>query len=273
MTNREPWLTASPEPIAPFVRDRQHRGSATLVDLVWAEEDGQPTEAYLVEPDGRGPHPAILYFHWLESQSPTGNRIEFVDEAIGLADDGVASLHVQGRFPWRDRPSGLPADRERVIAQVRELRRALDLLAVRPDVDPSRIALVGHDFGAMYGAALAARDPRIKALAMLAAVPAFADWFVPYWQGVLGDRSEEAYRDGLADLDPVAALPQLPPRPVLLQFATNDEYVSPDAAARLTQAAGSGPTTRRLDYEAGHDLGIPQAQADRVAWIRSVLEP
>lgn len=155
--------------------------------------------------------------------------------------------------------------------QVRELRRALDLLVGLPGIDPARIVLVGHDFGAMYGAVLTGRDPRVKALAMLAAVPAFADWFLPYWRDVLGDLTEDEYRAGMAPLDPLAALPRVAPRPVLLQFATDDDYVSPEAAARLTDAAG--PRARRLDYPTGHALDLPRARADRVAWLRAVMEP
>lgn len=263
------WLTQPRAPIQPVERSRDARPSAVVLDLEWTELDGEPTEAYLVLPTGHSPHPAILYFHWLEPESPTANRSEFVDEAIGLADDGVASLHVQGRFPWRVRPSGAEADRRRIQDQVRELGRALDLLAGRPEVDPSRIALVGHDFGAMYGAVLAARDARIKGLAMLAAVPAFADWFVPYWRGVLGDLTEAQYRARLADLDPAAGLPRVAPRAILLQFATDDEYVSRDAASALNAAAGPG--VRRIDYDTGHALDVPAARADRVAWLRALL--
>jgi predicted esterase len=267
--NGDAWLRQPLSPIEPSERSRSPRGSSVVVDLQWTELDGEPTDGYLVLPAANGPCPGILYFHWLEPESPTANRSEFVDEAIGLADDGVASLHVQGRFPWRVRPSGAEADRERLIAQVRELRRALELLARRPDVDPSRITLVGHDFGAMYGAVLAARDPRLKGLAMLAAVPAFADWFVPYWRGVLGDLTEAQYRARLADLDPVAALPRVAPRPILLQFANDDPYVNADASAALTTAAG--PAARRVDYDAGHALDIEAARIDRVAWLRGLL--
>ena len=263
------WLLDPMSPIDPGERSRSARGSIAIADLEWTELGGEPTDGYLVLPVGPGPFPAVLYFHWLEPESPTASRSEFVDEAIGLADDGIASLHVQGRFPWQVRPSGADADRERVMAQVRELRRALDHLAGRPDVDPSRITLVGHDFGAMYGAVLAAHDPRIKGLVMLTAVPAFADWFVPYWRGVLGDLTEEQYRARLADLDPVTALPHLAPRPVLLQFATDDRYVGHDAAAALTAAAG--PAARRLDYDAGHARDVEAARIDRVAWLRALL--
>lgn len=269
--DHDAWLLAPLPPISPTERERLRRASATVVDLAWAELDGEATEGYLVEPAGGGPHPAILYFHWLEPGSPTANRGEFLDEALGLADDGIASLHVQGRFPWRVRPAGLDVDRRRVMDQVRELRRALDLLVELPGIDPSRTVLVGHDFGAMYAAVLAGRDHRVTALAMLAAVPAFADWFLPYWRDVLGDRTEDEYRAGMAPLDPVTVLPRVRPRPILLQFATDDEYVSSDAAARLTEAAG--PPARRLDYPTGHALDLPQARADRVAWLRAVVEP
>ena len=49
---------------------------------------------------------------------------------------------------------------------MKDLRRALDVLLAQPGVDPKRIAYVGHDFGAMYGAVLAGVDRRVSVWAL-----------------------------------------------------------------------------------------------------------
>lgn len=77
------------------------------------------------------------------------------------------------------RPTDAQTDAERIGAEVQAHRAALDILAARPDVDQSRIALVGHDFGAMHGTLLAADDARIAATVLIAATPRWGDWFLP----------------------------------------------------------------------------------------------
>jgi cephalosporin-C deacetylase-like acetyl esterase len=70
----------------------------------------------------------------------------------------------------------LAEDRAMYIRQVIELRRALDLLASRPEVDATRLALVGHDYGAMHGIIAAAFDSRVRTGVFIAAAPSFHDW-------------------------------------------------------------------------------------------------
>jgi hypothetical protein len=258
---------AAPEPVE---RGREARGGSTILDLEYGGLWGEPQRAFLVVPDaGAGPWPIVMYQHWL-AEEPNANRQEFVDEGVELAGDGIASFHLQGRFPWLDSPSGIDADRAGVIGQLVELRRALDLVSARSDIDASRIVFVGHDFGGMYGALLAAVDPRVKGLVMLAAVPSWSDWFVPYWD-VLGGLTQADYRRRMADLDPVAYLGRIAPRPILFQFAATDRYVSREAADAIVAAAGEPKSSKA--YDADHELANPTASADRVAWLATLLQP
>ena len=110
-----------------------------------------PRHSWSSRPQG-GRGPAILFLHWFDTQAPDGNRTQFVEEAVGLArEHGVVSLLPQGRFPWAGDPTDAVADAARIRAEVARHRAAVDLLASRPDVDATRIGLVGHDFGAMHG--------------------------------------------------------------------------------------------------------------------------
>ena len=52
------------------------------------------------------------------------------------------------------------ADRDIYIQTVIDLRRGVDLLRSRSDVDPKRIGFVGHSYGAHTGAILAAAVPK-----------------------------------------------------------------------------------------------------------------
>src|SRR5215831_11211105 len=107
------------------------------------------TQAYLVTPKGNGPFAAVLFFHWLGEEK--SDRTEFLEEATALARRRTVSLLLQGFFPWKVAPVDGPTDRQQIIAQTIEVRRALDLLLAQPGVDPKRVGYVGHDYGAMFG--------------------------------------------------------------------------------------------------------------------------
>jgi predicted esterase len=249
------------------VVNRTTAGGVTTEDVTFARDGVTSTQAYLVHPAsaGKRPAPAVLWFHWLETGAPTSNRTEFLDEARGLAADGVVSLLVQGTFPWLDRPSSLDHDLGAVESDVRMLRAGLDLLVARSDVDPARIALVGHDFGAMYASVVFGSDARVAALVVMAPTARWGDWFLRYW-AVSG--SHDAYSAAMAPLDPVTWLGRASGRPVLLQFAAHDPYVPAAVAAALSDAAGASGETRA--YDAGHQLDAAAA-ADRDAWLKAHL--
>ena len=52
-------------------------------------------------------------------------------------------------------------DYEFTAQMAKDVRRALDVLLAQPGLDKSRVAIVGHDFGAMWGALAAPADPRV----------------------------------------------------------------------------------------------------------------
>ena len=245
---------------------RETRDHAVVVDLTYEDPDIGEVEAFLVEPDGGGIGPAILYLHWFDPEAPDGNRTQFLDDAVGLAAFGVVSLLPQGAFPWDGDPTGSTADTERIKAHLARQRRGLDLLASRPDVDPVSIGVVAHDFGAMYGALLAAEDRRPAAYALIAGTPRWGDWFLPFWQ-IDEDRSD--YLRAMAPIDPIAHIGTAAPAELLFQFARNDFYIARMTARELAGAA-SEPSSL-LFYDAEHDMRHPQARTDRIEFLARTL--
>jgi predicted esterase len=237
----------------------------TVTDLTFDATDVAPTEAYLVVSASGDPGPGIIWFHWYERGNPTSSRLEFLDEARLLAALGVTSLLVQGTFPWAEDPDSIAHDVPAVEAEVRMLRSALTLLATRPEVNPENLAVVGHDFGGMYQSIFFGADHHLDALVLMAPTARWADWFYRYWQ--ISD-SEADYLAAMAPLDPVTWLPDADGRPVLLQFASNDQYVPEAVADEMTDAVGI--TAARRTYTADHDLN-DEARADRDAWLAEVL--
>ena len=258
------------KPLDVRVAGTETRGDVRIDDISFVNLIGGRTEAYLVLPPGRGKFAGALFVHWYESESPLSNRKQFLSETVELARHGLVSLLVA--TPWSD-PQWYPKrdvtrDFENSVQEVRELRRAMDVLAAQPRVDRQRLALVGHDFGAMYGVLAAASEKRVSAVALQAFTGSFSDWFL-YNQKQLTPEARQGVIDRLAPLDPVKFIGQLGSTPTLLQFAEKDFYVPREKADAL-YAAVHGPK-QILWYQAGHGLNN-QASQDRQKWLRQALK-
>jgi cephalosporin-C deacetylase-like acetyl esterase len=240
----------------------------SLRNITYASASGARAEATLVAPARPGRHAAVLFAHWYGEPFQCSNRFEFLSEALRLARQGVVSLLVDTLWSdpkWFDtrNPS---EDFAHSVEEVKDLRRALDVLTSLEEVDASRIAFVGHDFGAMYGAVAAAVDKRPKALVFVAGTAMFGDWFL--LGRTLDASAQQKVRDELAPLDPVRHLAAFAPAPVLFQFASKDRFVPREAADALVAAAGE-PKTAKF-YDCGHEMN-QEASEDRVSWLVQVL--
>ena len=226
----------------------------------------EPVKAYVVVPEGKGPFAGVLWVHWL-GEPATTNRTEFLKEATSLAPKGVVSLLVDAmwsapewyakRVPERDYDNS--------IRQVIALRRAMDLLVSRPDVDKARIGYVGHDYGGMYGMIANGVDRRAHTYVYIAVVPSLNDWAFFAHQ----PPSKAAYLRQNAVLELTDYLRQVTNASTLFQFANKDVYVS-RADTQVVMGATSAPKERRF-YDADHAMAMPQAVADRDAWLLKEL--
>jgi dienelactone hydrolase len=157
-------------------------------------------------------------------------------------------------------------DYESSVAMVKDLRRALDVLLAQPGVDKSKVAYVGHDFGAMYGAVLAGVDKRPSSFALQAGTGSFPDWFL-YAPPRVG-AEKKAFLDQMQVLAPAAYTAAAAPAAVFFQFGTSDPHVFRERADAFF-AQASEPKKIAF-YEAGHGLN-DDARKDRVAWLSERL--
>jgi len=223
-------------------------------------------EAYLVSPKGRTRVAGIVFFHWLGNVK--SDRTEFLEEAKILARQGAASILIQGFFPWLEEPHEGSSDRQQVIDQTIELRRALDLLLSQPHVDPKRIAFVGHDYGAMFGGILAGIERRVQFYVLMAGMGNFSDWSLKYWRGTAAN-GEDIYRQAMKPVDPINYISRAAPATLLFQFSNNDKFI-PKATATAYYKAASQPKEIKW-YDAVHDLNVDVARADRHQWLTRQL--
>ena len=222
--------------------------------------------ATMVFPARSGPYPGVLFVHWL-GDTATTNRTEFMDNALALARAGSASLLVDAL--WSTNIAGKPSyDAAMAIEQVIELRRDLDVLLAQPDIDPTRIAYVGHDFGAMFGCILLAVDHRVSYSVLITPTSHLSAWSLLI--DPLGGAERDAFILRMAIFDPAVNLPHTQLKGLYLQFAQQDIYVS-QADAEAVYAAAPSPKETHA-YATDHALAIPQATQDRLTWLEQVLD-
>jgi dienelactone hydrolase len=240
-------------------------GADGTIPFTVAGPDVPTTHGVLVVPA----HPAasgdaVLWAHWLGAV-PTTNHTEFLVDAQALAERGVRSLLLD--MPWSQpgwftKVRAPEHDYTDTIGAVLVLRRSLDCLAALPHVDPAKIAVVGHDFGAMTAALLLAADPRPSYAVLMAPALTFWEWYLlggpPTDQG--------AYVAQMSVLDLPGWLTRGQQRGTLLQFAKNDQYVAESTGVAFYNATPNRDRAIKV-YDLGHDLDDETAHEDRVAWL------
>jgi dienelactone hydrolase len=252
------------------------RGDVVIQDLTYASPKGGRVPAYLVVPAGRGPFAAVVWGHWYWENSPMRSRRQFLDEAVVLARSGVVSLLTDGPVA---RP-GFTPDRtplnerqfEDLVQQVVDMRRGADLLLARAEVDPRRLAYVGHSYNATVGGILAGVDRRFKAFVLMAGalsdeVDLRSAEYRKYREKV-GPVRFDAFQSLHAWADPGPYLAKAAPAVVFLQYASQEDFLTP-ARAKEYAANVSEPKRLRI-YDAPHALNA-EARRDRLAFLAEVL--
>ncbi len=251
------------------------RGKVKVYDLSYASPRGGRVTAYLVVPDGKGPFAGLVFGHW-----GLGNRTEFLAEATLYARAGAVSLLIDFPWarptPWRKKFKEIDDpewDHALFLQAATDLRRGLDLLATRPEVDPKRLAYVGHSYGAQCGAVLSAVEPRLRGVVLMAGTPDLAalyrDSNDPAAVELRASIPKEQLEKYLQSGERTAAVRYVPHArtPLLFQFARYERYFDRPAMERYAAAAREPKEVKW--YDTGHELNDPQALRDRAEWLRA----
>lgn len=260
--------------------DKPQQRIGTIVrDVTFDNTLGGRVSAFVVTPPGtvKPPYSGLVWMHWLETGAHDSNRTQFLDEAVELSTLGVVSVLPDGFWSttpkrWAENPAFwwktvAKHDTDLSIRQVAEIRRAVDLLYSLPGVDTDRTGFVGHDFGGMYGALVAAIDRRMKFYAMMAVTITFSEWFT--FGSKLDPADQAKYDEAMSPLDPIRYVAKAAPAALFFQFAHSDYFV-PERTAQLFYDAASEPKSIKW-YDAGHDLKHDAARPDRLTWIKQQL--
>jgi dienelactone hydrolase len=247
----------------------------TVSEISYDSPKGGRVPGYLVVPSGKGPFAAIVYMHWGQ-----GNRGEFLSEAVEMAHRGAIGIMINAPY-WR--PDVAPAakgkeaesERDNYIQMVVDLRRAVDVLIARKDVDGARIGYVGHSLGATWGAPLAAAEKRIKVFVLMGGLPKVPpDWdddsFYQQVQRATTPRTEfDKEAAVLSAIEPERFAVNTGPAKIYFQWAKHDMYISQKSADEYFNAVG-GPKEQKW-YFTSHEFNDAQSKTDRELWIMRAL--
>ena len=264
----------------------EERDSVTIYDISFSSPvnnrraavgpNGGIVTAYLVVPSGQGRFPAVIFGHWCMPGSEKKNRTEFLDEATVLAHSGVISLlpdHVIVQPGFVE--DSAPLNDQQIAVEVQQdvnLRRGADLLLARKDVDPRRLAYVGHSCDGSAGGFLSGIDKRFKAFVIMAGDLSFeidkkTKSFQEYRQKIGPDKFD-AFAAKYSWMDGGRYVSHAAPAAMFLQYATDEPFSNGDLARQYFEIV-SEPKKLKI-YGAPHALNL-EATRDRIAFLAEQL--
>jgi len=144
--------------------------------------------------------------------------------------------------------------KEHVIDWAKDMRRSIDYLETRPDIDTARVAYFGASWGGYLGGLMPAVEPRFKAVVLLVA-------------GLEMQR-------GLPEVEPINFLPRIR-IPVLMLNGQYDHYFPVETAQRpFFRLLGTPPDRKRqVISEGGHFVPRTTLVKETLDWLDRYLGP
>ena len=150
--------------------------------------------------------------------------------------------------------TGTIEHRDQMLRWSREMRRSIDYIATRPDIDSTRLAYVGTSWGARLGGVMVAIEPRFRTAILNVAGLSMAVM-----------RPEE---------DPVNFLPRIR-IPVLMLSGRYDSVFPFELSQQpFLRLLGSPPGAKKQAlFDGGHFLPRTMMVAESLAWLDQYLGP
>ncbi|HTQ25879.1 MAG TPA: prolyl oligopeptidase family serine peptidase [Candidatus Binataceae bacterium] len=206
-------------------------------------------EGFIAHAAGPGRLPALLVL-----TAGEGNARRCIEQSGGLVAMGMLEACIS--IPGYGKSSG--PSRFVGPQAVEAAHRAVDLMAVRPDVDPDRIAVWGLSDGAVAAGLLMDSDPRLRAVILQSG---FYDTLKMWPEAPLREkvtilRQVFPSHRVLAERSVIAHLPPKLDCSVLIMHGEHDKKMPVQQAKRLAQELQSrGAKVETRFFDDGHDLG------------------
>jgi dienelactone hydrolase len=250
------------------------RDGIQVHDISYASPLGGRVTASLFVPPGKGPFAGMVFMH-----GGGGVRGQMAPAATMFAKTGAVCLTLDAPYSGGRAIAGqelqdwLHPERTRdgFIQTVVDMRRGVDVLLARPDVDPKRLGYYGGSFGALTGGVLAGVEHRIKAYVLMSSPASINDAQIPRVMKPLTTMPKEEAERSRAIIEtvaPVYYVGHAAPSALFFQIGNKDLGIPRESADRLHKAA-SEPKLIRW-YDGDHGLSN-QAKLDSAEWLRKEI--
>jgi dipeptidyl aminopeptidase/acylaminoacyl peptidase len=240
-----------------------------------------PTQPFEITVDDSSVHGQLAFPDEVEGAAPCvlvcgGFPVEagdgdFPDQAVeALTGVGLAVATFEPRFSTLDE-RGL--DKRRADQTVADATAAFEWLLERPDVDATRVGVLGYSTAAVIAACLAGDHERVASLCLVA--PATEDAIVKWMSGDNGSEEEEpedlpaALEESVQSLFPIDEAATFD-RPTLIVHAAADESVSAEASLRYVERIEAASHQAEYVLVARADHGFNSVES-RVACLELLM--
>lgn len=249
------------------------------IEKVYFLSDGLKIYGEIFIPDQiKKPYPGLIICHGLPGKVRSPNDKGYPYLAQYFCQEGFLVLI------FNFRGTGSSEGNFDILGWTRDLERALEFISFRPEVDPHRLLLMGFSAGAAVSIYVAAKHQEIKGIISCAAPAKFAELktekgreeFLAYAREV-GLIKEVDFPPSLADwtkgfmvITPSTWISLIPPRPIFIIHAEDDEVVEVNHARELYNRV-QGKANLLILPQGGHRLRLNEAaMKEALLWAKKI---
>lgn len=229
---------------------------------------------------GSPPYPCVMIMHGYGGDK---NGLQILAPAFamrGIATFAIdAEYHGDRKQPGNDILSAyIYRNRDALVQTVIDLRRAIDFLQSRQEIDGKRIGYIGLSMGGILGGILAGVDERVQAPILIVAG---GDWGYLFSTSEhptarqLREKNAELFKSSqkinevMGPADPVNWVARISPRPLLMINGKDDQIVPKECTERLFAAAKE---PKEIVWLEGGHMPQPDAVLRKVdEWLSKYL--
>ncbi len=258
-------------PLLDSLRPLEDSADVRLFYLTYQSVHDKKVTALLSLPkQGEQPYPTIILMHGLGDRK-TVDYIEAGEQYLLNAGYAVLRLDISNhgdRFKYAydfDLTEGYRYwTRDLITQTVFDLRRAVDFIQSREELDPERIGYFGISLGGIIGTIFCSVEERVKVPVIVLAGGQLNLMFGK--KALSGDT-----KNYLSIIDPINYVAEISPRPLLMINAEKDDVVPPITSKLLFKAANK-PKEIIWHPSGHHNLPIDKAYPEGIQWFDQYLK-